>query len=77
MRIGTTGSEDVDVVVVEAAERVLSVLVWVGRMPELMREPGFRFERAVAEVWEGSVEKDRGGRKGIATENLEERKSVK
>jgi hypothetical protein len=31
----------------------------------------------MAEVWFGLVEKGRGGRKGIATANLEARKSVR
>jgi hypothetical protein len=37
----------------------------------------FRFEGATAEVYAGLVEKGRGGRKGIATANLEARKRVR
>jgi hypothetical protein len=36
-----------------------------------------RFEGATAEVWFGLVLYGRGGRKGIATENLEARKRVR
>jgi hypothetical protein len=36
-----------------------------------------RFEGAVAEVWAGFALNGRGGRKGIATENLEARKRVR
>lgn len=35
------------------------------------------FDGAMAEVWLGFVEKGRGGRNGIATENLEARKRVR
>jgi hypothetical protein len=36
-----------------------------------------RFEGVTAEVWAGFVEKARGERWGIATENLEARKRVR
>jgi hypothetical protein len=36
-----------------------------------------RFEGAMADVWLGFVLYGRGGRKGIATENLEARKRVR
>jgi hypothetical protein len=46
--------------------------LWIGSVASFLR-----FEGDTAEVWAGFVEYGRGGRKGIATENLEARKSVR
>jgi hypothetical protein len=46
--------------------------LWTGR-----KERFLRFEGAIAEVCAGFVLNGRGGRNGMATENLEARKSVR